>query len=415
MLLYGDVEHDARVRREAAALIGAGHEVIIAVLGSSPGEPARKLDGARIVPISPRRSGTRPGQKSPFMSGSRVPIIGTLARAVAGVRWLIGYVTTYLSWRREAVRSLPPADVWHGHDFVGLLAARSLRARHGGKLVYDSHELFGSTVTAARMPWPARKIVAAIEGRAARSADVVITVNDEIAAELDRRFHVKSAVVMNCPPLRPLDGEPGVMRTTLGLGDRPIVLHHGVLQLGRGIEQLIEATALLPPDVAVVIFGYGDRYEVAATAASTTLAGRMYVHPAIPVDELSSWVRDATIGVLPFQPATLNIMLSTPTKMFEYLERGVPMVVCDFPAIRRIVEEADAGIVCNTTSPAAIAGAIEELLNEPPARLAARRASARVAAESRYNWQAQAATLVGLYSSLGVAGAIVGVDGRGTA
>jgi glycosyltransferase involved in cell wall biosynthesis len=402
MLLYGDIEHDARVRREASALIAAGHEVIIAVLASSPADATRRLDGARIVPVSPGRRGTRPGSKSPFMSRVRVPLVGTVGRMVAGLRWLVGYVTTYLAWRREAVRLLPPADVWHGHDFLGLLAAQSLRARHGGKLVYDSHELFGETVTASRMPWPARKLLAWIEGRAARNADVVITVNDAVAAELGRRFRVKPAVVMNCPPLRARDVGPGVMRAVLGLGDRQVVLHHGALQLGRGIEQLIAATALLPAEVAVVILGYGDRYEVAATAASTNLAGRLYVHPAVPVDELGSWVQDATIGVLPFQPATLNIKLSTPTKMFEYLERGVPMVACDFPSIRQIVEEADAGIICDTTRPDAIASAIRELLGEPPERLAARRFAARKAAETKYNWQAQADTLAMLYRKLEV-------------
>jgi glycosyltransferase involved in cell wall biosynthesis len=84
--------------------------------------------------------------------------------------------------------------------------------------------------------------------------------------------------------------------------------------------------------------------------------------------------------------------------MFEFLERGVPMVVCDFPAIRQIVEEADAGIVCDTTSPEAIARAIETLLAEPPERRAARQASERHAAETKYNWGAQAAVLAGLYA-----------------
>ena len=105
----------------------------------------------------------------------------------------------------------------------------------------------------------------------------------------------------------------------------------------------------------MVLLGYGDRYELAAKAAESRLAGRLYVHPAVPIDQIQSWVADATIGVMPFQPLTLNIRLSTPNKMFEFHERGVPMVACDFPAIRQIIEASDAGIICDTTSPAAIA------------------------------------------------------------
>jgi glycosyltransferase involved in cell wall biosynthesis len=205
---------------------------------------------------------------------------------------------------------------------------------------------------------------------------------------------------MNCPPLQPLDGPSGVMRGALTLGDRPVVLHHGALHVGRGIEQLIAATELLPPGVAVVIVGYGDRYEIAAAAAATSLAGRLYVHPAVPIDEIGSWVSDATIGVMPFQPATLNIRLSTPNKLFEYLERGVPIVACDFPAIRGIVEAADAGLICDATRPEAIAEAIVALLGEPLARLAARRASARQAAETLYNWRVQSSKLVAIYQNL---------------
>ena len=108
------------------------------------------------------------------------------------------------------------------------------------------------------------------------------------------------------------------------------------------------------------------------------------MHPAVPIDEIAAWVQDASVGVMPFQPATLNIRLSTPNKMFEgSMERGVPMVACDFPAIRQIVEEADAGIVCDTTNPHAIAEAIQTLIDEPPARRAKRAASARRAAETR--------------------------------
>ena len=404
MLLYGEVDHDARARREAAALIAAGHEVCIGVLASSLGETARFLDGARIVPVSPgSRTGTRPGAKSPFTSKVRGPFGGRAGRAVAAVRWLVGYVATYRAWRRNAIRALPPADVWHGHDFLGLLAARGLQRRHGGRLVYDSHELFLETASASRMPGLVRKLIASMEGRAARSADAVITVNDAVAAELKRRYGVKAVVVMNCPPLLPSGKVRGAMRATLGLGERPVVLHHGALQVGRGIEQLIAATELLPPEVAVVLLGYGDRYDLAAKAAESHLAGRLYVHPAVPIDQIQSWVADATLGVLPFQPATLNIRLSTPNKMFEFLERGIPMVACDFPAIRQIVEAADAGIICDTTSPEAIARAIETLLAEPPERRAARSATERRAAETTYNWAAQAAVLAGLYA---------GFDGR---
>ena len=54
------------------------------------------------------------------------------------------------------------------------------------------------------------------------------------------------------------------MRRCLGLGARPVLLYHGALSPGRGIEAALAAMPLLPQEVAFVILGNGSLAPVLA-------------------------------------------------------------------------------------------------------------------------------------------------------
>ncbi len=400
MLLYGEIEHDSRVRREMGTLVDLGHEVTVATLYGHA-RPPFELDGARIVPLRPAHRGLMPGDDSPFLGDRKGGRPGRLGRLMARGRWAAGYATTFFYWRRAAVRHLPPADVWHGHDLLGLLTARTLQKRHGGGLVHDSHELFLEAGSAARLPSPARRLLFRMERGASREADAVITVNKSIAEELERRYGVRPVVLMNCPPLGQAR-KKGRLRDHLDLGNRPIVLFHGALSAGRGVEQLVDSLPLLPAEAALVLLGYGElAAPYAALAAEESHRGRLFVLPAVPIADLPDWVCDADVGVIAFQPVDRNNVLGTPNKLFEYLEAGVPMVVSDFPEMRRLVEETGAGIARDTSTAASLAAAIRELLDEPRSQRKARKLNARHAAETTYNWAAQSRRLVEIYSRLG--------------
>lgn len=402
MLLYGDVEHDARVRREARALVEAGYRVTIATL-ANPGEARRdvpNIEGATVVPVpSGKAGGLLPGTPSPFLGETRARG-GMGNRLLARLRWLVGYARSYAAWVAEAERRLPPADVWHGHDLPGLWAAGRLRSRHGGAVVYDSHELYLEAGSVARLPRPAKAVLALFEGRSARGAAGVITVNPSIARELERRYRVRPVVVMNCPRL--VAEPPGyALRARLDLGDRPVALYHGAMSPGRGIEQLVEILPRLGPDVAVVLLGNGSlREPYASQALDPPWKGRLFVHPAVPVDALRDWVGDADVGVILFQPIDRNNVLGTPNKLFEYFEAGVPVVVSDFPEMHGIVTATGAGVTCDPSDPAAIAAAVRSILEAPAEVRAARRAAARHAAETTYNWETQSAGLLTIYAAL---------------
>ena len=108
------------------------------------------------------------------------------------------------------------------------------RSRHAAGRLRCSHDACGrgSSTTRTSSTRGSRSVrlgsgrssIRVLEGRLARRADAVVTVSDGIAAELDAdpRLPQRPLVVLNCPPLEPVDVESrdGRVRADLSGGGR---------------------------------------------------------------------------------------------------------------------------------------------------------------------------------------------------
>jgi glycosyltransferase involved in cell wall biosynthesis len=393
MMLYSDPTNDGRVQREAATLAQAGYHVRVFALGMGEEPLIERMAGVEVIGMRPSASKVLPGTQSPFHPGDP----GT-SRSVRGGRlgWAAGYGANLRAWGKWAVRAAGKPTIWHAHDFSGLLGLAMGGPLPDTPIVYDSHELYLEMGSAVRMPRPARLVLRRIERRLARRAAGVITINRGVAGELRRRYGVDPTVLMNCPSYVEVS-RPGRLRAALGLADQQIVLYHGAVTSGRGIEIMIEALSYLPPSVVFVVLGNGSLVPfLLDQQRRPELSDRIYWHAAVSQEELLSWVVDADLGSVLTEPTELNQVLSTPNKLFECLTAGVPMVASDFGEIRRIVLGEGVGAVCNPTNPRLIAEAIVGLLAHQD-ELASMRERAHTAARLRYNWDAQAVTLLDLY------------------
>ena len=462
MFVMNPVTYDSRVLREAATLADAGHEVT--VMGTTP-EPggtleAERVDGFTVIrvprpigwldawrrtivsPWSLRRrsvgritSGVREGRvgevargagaalASLVVSGIRRAWLAVAGRAAAStadaaawppetLTFLADWRFGILGWARAAAAEAPAADIHHGHDLTGLPAAIAAAEGTGARIVYDSHEIFlesGRYATRAR--W-LRWVFGRVERRWSRRSDALITVNHAYADVLRRRLRPRRTVVVhNCPPRwRRPDGAPDRLREAAGIpaGD-PVVLYHGVFTTGRGLEELAaacEAIAGREADrqVHLAYLGYGgQRPTLERLAEEPSGAGHLHVLDAVPPSALLDWIATANVDAIPLQRTSLNHWLCTPNKLFESIAAGVPVVVSDFPEMRRIVLDEGAGplgAVCDPAEPASIAAAIRSILDLPPGALATLRDRCRAAADARWNWETESQALLALYAEL---------------
>jgi len=402
MAVFGDLTFDSRVRREAAALARAGYDVRLVCLEGSDKAPDLP-DGVEILARRPTVSGVLPGLANPYFAdaGSRSSGRGRQ------LRWLAGYIRNLRAWGRIAVEAAGPVDAWHAHDLPALVAIAPRIRRHL-PLVYDSHEIFLDAGTASRLPGPARMLLRAYERRLVRRAVALVTVSDAIARELGDRYGPQRTIaVHNCPPRWPGSGVgPDRIRSTLGIPqDAPIVLCHGSLGPGRGLEETIGAMGRLADLPAHLVFlGFGPSVECYRTmAADAGISDRFHLLGAVEPEAVLDWISTADVDVMVIPPTEMNAVFSAPNKLFESLAAGVPVVSSDFPSRRRIlIDDPDGplGTVCDPTDTAAIAAAIRTVLELDPDARTGLRARCRHAARERWNWETESAKLVALYADI---------------
>jgi glycosyltransferase involved in cell wall biosynthesis len=88
-----------------------------------------------------------------------------------------------------------------------------------------------------------------------------------------------------------------------------------------------------------------------------------------------------------------------PTKLYEYMGAGLPVIVSDFLRCSAIVREFDCGLVVDPFDVHAIARSITFLI-EHPAEAQAMGERGRLLVNERYQWTNEAKKLTSLYAKI---------------
>jgi len=406
MIVKNQLWNDARVKKEALTLAGAGHEVTIISL-PEPGAPEREdWNGIRIVRVprsgklkeSVRRALDSAEGKRGFLGRVRSnPVkqtLGNLFHSILYQRRLLG----------EALAT--GARVFHAHDLDTLAVCATAAVMRRAKLVYDSHELWlGSTRHLEETGWLFRTLERTAERLIAPRAHAVISVTPGREKAMKEMYPgLRSWVVPNYPPVIAPAGRDAGIRALLGAPSEEffLFLYQGVLCSHRGLEQLIEASALLGETrVHIAVVGHdASRGAIGAYAREKGGAGRITFHPPVPSEELHRYTAAADAGLLLFQGSCPNHVLSLPNKLFEYMMGSLPILACDLPEITAVISRHSCGITIDASSPEAIArGMIAMASDAAAARAMGERG--RGAALRHYTWDSSSEVLLALYGRLG--------------
>jgi len=414
MLVYNNMVHDARVRKEAKTLAGAGYDVtVLAVLDPGPVPKEEHVEGFRILRIgrsilglsrkeiaariSPPRSVGQAKDASPLVARPRRSSmrsrVATLLSTVGRLPFYpIRRVVVFLRFVGAALGTR--ADVYHAHDLNTLLMAWTASRLRRTPLVYDTHEV-ATDRAEMKFRWWAELLERALIGR----ADRVICTNDTRAEYTRKRYDIPPpAVLRNLPAY--VDPEPStLMQDRLRLPhDTKIVLYQGGIQPERGLEQLIEAAPEIEGGVVVLLGSGRLKPRLVARAAQSRLEGKVCFHEAVPVGELPGWTACAYVGLQLLQNTCFNHYSSLSNKLLEYMMAGVPVIASDLPEMRRVIEDTGAGLVIDASKPREIARAVNELLAAPQRReQMAQRARER---RREYAWEQEESLLIEMYDGL---------------
>lgn len=255
-----------------------------------------------------------------------------------------------------------PADIYHAHDLNTLPAAFLIRKKTGGKLVYDSHELYPEI---SGLNWLERRLFSILESHLIKDCDHVITVNESIASELKQRYGIpKPSIVMNCPEVKQKVKSHNLIREKLDIPDDVfVVLYQGGFSAGRGIENLVLSAHNLE-NAVLVLMGWGRIEEhLKSLIANERLEDRVYLIPPVPQEVLLKWSSSADVGVIPYRATSLNNYYTCPNKLFEYICAGIPVAGSAFPEIKRIVERYELGLTFDPESIESISETVNSMLS----------------------------------------------------
>ena len=267
-----------------------------------------------------------------------------------------------------------------------------LRARLGGQpLVYDAHELFTEVPEVVARP-AVQRIWRRVEAFVVPRARLAYTVGPALARVFEQRYGRPFGVVRNVsrfegPPAPPDAGS--------------YILYQGALNVGRGLEQLLEAMPLVAG--RLVLCGEGDRsaaLRAQAAALGLLESGQVEFRGFVLPAALREVTRLAAVGLNLLENTGLSYYYSLANKFFDYVHAGIPQVLIDFPEYRALNDEFDVAELVADLAPATLAAALNRLLpGGDAARYQHLAASCRRAAP-RLSWQHEEQELQRLWAQV---------------
>ncbi len=224
-------------------------------------------------------------------------------------------------------------------------------------LIYDSHELFTQVPELIH-----RKRVQSvwkwIESLLLPRISHAVTVSYSIATIYRRLYGTRFLVVRNVPER--MDCAPREVKET----DPQMIIYQGALNLGRGLELMIDAMAFLP-GIRFVVAGTGDiEKELKERVIRKGLTDRVEFKGRMVPEELFPLTRTADLGISLEEDLGLNYRYSLPNKLFDYIQCRVPVLCSALPEMSRIVDAYGIGVSTRERDPEKLAGIIRFMLKE---------------------------------------------------
>jgi glycosyltransferase involved in cell wall biosynthesis len=363
---------EVRGEREARAAVAAGYDVHVICLGREEEPMAEMIDEIGIV---------------------RVPIRHT--RGASSLGLLREYVGFTLLAAREVLRLHRrfPIDIVYVHAPPDFLIGAALVPRLlGRRVVLDIHDLSGDMFeirfSGRRFARLAGFLLRRVELAACGIADQVVTVHDQYRDELvahgvDRR---KVSVVMNAPDDEIL--EEARANATAAKANSFTIAYHGTINHWYGVDLMIEAMARLNgriPGLHGLVLGEGDALlHVESLVRANNLDGQVeFTRAVISQRESLRRVAFADCGVIPNRASRLN-RFALSTKLLEYVELGVPVVVSRLETLEAHFAPDEVTFFA-PDDPDSLADGIEWIAKNPlEAREKAERARRRA---EKYSWR----------------------------
>ncbi len=301
----------------------------------------------------------------------------------------------YAAFLEAGIKGIETADLWIANDWNMLPIALKLSEEKGGRVLYDSHE-YAIDQFADDRQWKrfARPLVKAVERACITRVDAISAVSPGICDALHQHYGLaqRPVCIRNIPQFEKTKFRPS--------GAPLVFLYQGVVGPGRGLEALIQSTPLWTIRARLIIrgpegrAGYAQELEVMAGRTSTSV--EINIEPPVPFDALIAKAREADVGIMALNNASVHNQYALPNKLFEYMMAGLALCVSNCEDMADIIAEHKTGVLIESLSVQNIAAAINSLDEQSIDTY--KRAS--LLAAKQLNWENERSKLIALCAKI---------------
>lgn len=287
-------------------------------------------------------------------------------------------------------------EIYHFHDPELIFAGLSLKKK-GKKVVFDMHENVPADIEEkAYIPFFLRKFFSflylLLETYVVKRIDAVVSTRESINKRISK-YNRKIELITNFP-----------------------IVDQNV-EIVKDKENALGFAGVIIPNWrhAEIINSLGRIENV-----SYSLAGDGNIQYIADLKKLPGWSKVDYLGKIPFESVrklyektSIGVAIYiycknmdgntgnlANTKLFEYMNWGIPVICTDYTLWKQIIEdEVNCGICVNPYDESAIEAAIRFLIDNPETAYQMG-VNGRKAVLEKYNWETQAQKLVKLYASL---------------
>ena len=250
-------------------------------------------------------------------------------------------------------------DILLANDLDTLLPNYLISKLQNKKIVFDSHELFPEIPELVHRP-KVKKVWLALEKHILPKLKNNYTVCNSIAEFYKNKYHSNFRTIKNLPFKKEVKKGAFSFDTK---GEK-IILYQGALNVGRGIELMIETMHFLE-NYLLVLIGDGDIHQTLKDKViSEALGNKVFFLGKISPKKLHKLTPLADLGLSLEEDLGLNYRFALPNKIFDYIQGEVPILVSNLPEMSEVISAYQVGEIVKNRTPEKLAKQIKEVLEK---------------------------------------------------
>ena len=251
---------------------------------------------------------------------------------------ILRYAYVEFQWKlyKELLKKADQHTILLSNDLDTLLPNYMVSKKLNLPLVYDSHEIF------TEMPSVngrfTQNIWRSLESFIAPKLNFMMTASESYADWFHKTYGIERPVVVQNFPLK--SGNP----QDYSIVNSPkVIIYQGVINPSRGLDKLIPEMHKIENAELWIVGDGPKKKEFQELTKNLGLDDKVKFIGKILPEKLREITQKADLGVSIEENNGLSYYFSMPNKISDYIQARIPVVVSDFPEMRKVADHFKAG------------------------------------------------------------------------